>query len=55
MFSRTRPARKSRGQKSLAYSLTYRSAERTLAAEEVNAAHAKLKERLKSLGVTLRE
>jgi phenylalanyl-tRNA synthetase beta chain len=41
--------------RSLAYSLTYRSAERTLAAEEVNAAHAKLKERLKSLGVTLRE
>jgi phenylalanyl-tRNA synthetase beta chain len=41
--------------KSLAYSLTYRSPERTLAAEEVNAAHAKLKERLKSLGVTLRE
>lgn len=41
--------------RSLAYSLTYRSAERTLAAEEVNAAHAKLKERLRSLGVTLRE
>ena len=42
--------------KSLAYSLTYRSAERTLTAEEVNAAHAKLKERLKSeLAVSLRE
>ena len=42
--------------KSLAYSLTYRSAERTLTADEVNAAHAKLKERLKSeLSVSLRE
>ena len=41
--------------KSLAYSLTYRSSERTLTADEVNAAHSKLKERLKSLGVTLRE
>ena len=42
--------------KSLAYSLTYRSAERTLTADEVNAAHTKLKERLKAdLGVALRE
>ena len=42
--------------KSLAYSLTYRSAERTLTADEVNAAHNKLKELLKSeLGVALRE
>jgi len=42
--------------KSLAYSLTYRSAERTLTADEVNAAHTRLKERLKStLPVTLRE
>ncbi len=42
--------------KSLAYSLTYRSAERTLTAEEVNAAHAKLKQRLTAeLGVALRE
>jgi phenylalanyl-tRNA synthetase beta chain len=41
--------------KSLAYSLTYRSAERTLTADEVNTAHSKLKERLKSLGVSLRE
>ena len=42
--------------KSLAYSLTYRSAERTLTAEEVNVAHTKLKERLKiELGVALRE
>ena len=42
--------------KSLAYSLTYRSAERTLTADEVNSAHTRLKERLKSeLGVALRE
>ena len=42
--------------KSVAYSLTYRSADRTLTADEVNAAHAKLKERLKGeLGVALRE
>ncbi len=41
--------------KSLAYSLTYRSTERTLTADEVNAAHTKLKERLKPLGVALRE
>ncbi len=42
--------------KSLAYSLTYRSAERTLTADEVNAAHAKLKQRLMTeLGVALRE
>ena len=43
-------------QKSLAYSLTYRSTGRTLTTDEVNAAHAKLKERLKTeLGVALRE
>jgi phenylalanyl-tRNA synthetase beta chain len=43
-------------QKSLAYSLTYRSAERTLTADEVNAAHARLKERLKAeLNVVFRE
>ncbi|MEO7319232.1 MAG: hypothetical protein ABIZ56_09615, partial [Chthoniobacteraceae bacterium] len=42
--------------KSVAYSLTYRAADRTLTAEEVNAAHAKLKERLMAeLGVSLRE
>ncbi|MGA3169860.1 MAG: phenylalanine--tRNA ligase subunit beta, partial [Chthoniobacteraceae bacterium] len=44
------------GQKSLAYSLTYRSAEKTLVADEVNAAHARLKERLKvALNVSFRE
>ena len=41
--------------KSLAYSLTYRSLERTLTADEVNGAHAKLKEKVKALGVSLRE
>jgi phenylalanyl-tRNA synthetase beta chain len=42
--------------KSLAYSLTYRSPERTLTADEVNAAHTRLKERLvRELGVQLRE
>jgi phenylalanyl-tRNA synthetase beta chain len=44
------------GKKSLAYSLTYRSAEKTLVADEVNAAHARLKERLKAaLNVSFRE
>lgn len=42
--------------KSLAYRLTYREKNRTLTNEEVNAAHAKIRERLKrELGVTLRE
>ena len=42
--------------KSLTYSLTYRAADRTLTADEVNAAHARLKQRLTAeLGVTLRE
>jgi phenylalanyl-tRNA synthetase beta chain len=42
--------------RSLAYSLTYRSAERTLTAEEVSAAHGRLKEQLlRELAVTLRE
>ena len=44
------------GQKSLAYSLTYRSADKTLVADEVNGAHARLKERLKAaLSVNFRE
>ncbi len=42
--------------KSLAYSLTYRAQDRTLTADEVNAAHGQLRERLKAqLGVTFRE
>jgi phenylalanyl-tRNA synthetase beta chain len=42
--------------KSLAYRLTYRDRSRTLTSEEVNAAHAKIRERLRrDLGVELRE
>jgi phenylalanyl-tRNA synthetase beta chain len=44
------------GSKSLGYSLTYRSVERTLTAEEVNSAHARLKQLLEAqLGVQPRE
>jgi phenylalanyl-tRNA synthetase beta chain len=44
------------GAKSLGYSLTYRSAERTLTAEEVNSAHTRLKQLLAAeLGVQARE
>jgi phenylalanyl-tRNA synthetase beta chain len=44
------------GAKSLGYSLTYRSAERTLTAEEVNSAHTRLKQLLAAeLGVQPRE
>jgi phenylalanyl-tRNA synthetase beta chain len=44
------------GKKSLAYRLTYRDPSRTLRNEEVNAAHAKIRERLRSdLGAELRE
>ena len=42
--------------KSLAYSLTYRSVDRTLTTEEVNAAHGRLKEALAGqLAVSFRE
>jgi phenylalanyl-tRNA synthetase beta chain len=42
--------------KSLAYRLTYRDRSRTLTSEEVSAAHAKIRERLRSdLGAELRE
>jgi phenylalanyl-tRNA synthetase beta chain len=44
------------GKKSVAYRLTYRGRSRTLTSEEVNAAHAKIRERLRSdLGAELRE
>jgi len=44
------------GKKSLAYRLTYRDRSRTLTSEEVNAAHAKIRERLRSdLRAELRE
>ena len=56
VFTDPTGARVPADRKSLAYSLTYRSPERTLTAEEVNAAHAKLKERLRTeLAVSLRE
>jgi phenylalanyl-tRNA synthetase beta chain len=56
LFSDPQGVRVPAGSKSLAYSLTYRSPERTLTTEEVNAAHARLKERLKAeLSVTFRE
>jgi phenylalanyl-tRNA synthetase beta chain len=44
------------GQKSVAYAMIYRSAERTLTDEEVNAAHSKLVEQFKqSLHATIRD
>ncbi len=43
------------GRRSLAYSLTYRAADRTLTAEEVRAAHDRLKARLRTLDVEFRE
>jgi phenylalanyl-tRNA synthetase beta chain len=44
------------GKKSLAYRLTYRERSRTLTSDEVDAAHAKIRERLRSdLGAELRE
>jgi phenylalanyl-tRNA synthetase beta chain len=44
------------GKKSVAYRLTYRDRSRTLTSEEVNAAHAKIRERLRSdLSAELRE
>ena len=56
LFSDPEGIRVPTGQKSLAYSLTYRSAEKTLTADEVNAAHARLKERMKAaLNVSFRE
>ena len=56
LFSDPAGIRVPAGQKSLAYSLTYRSLEKTLTADEVNAAHARLKERLKaSVNVSFRE
>jgi phenylalanyl-tRNA synthetase beta chain len=42
--------------KSLAYSLTYRDKNRTLTSEEVNAVHARIRERLRNdVGAELRE
>ena len=56
LFTTKEGADSTGSRKSLAYRLTYRAKNRTLTNEEVNAAHAKIRERLKGeLGVTLRE
>ena len=56
LFNTKEGARPTGSGKSLAYRLTYRAKNRTLTNEEVTAAHAKIRERLKrELGVTLRE
>jgi len=56
VFTDSTGAKIAADRKSLAYSLTYRCKDRTLTSEEVNAAHARLKERLKlQLGVQFRE
>jgi phenylalanyl-tRNA synthetase beta chain len=56
LFSGQSGANLGAGQKSLAYTLTYRDKKRTLTHDEVNAAHDRIRERLKSeLGVELRE
>ena len=43
------------GRRSLAYSLTYRAADRTLTADEVQGTHERIKGRLKNLDVQFRE
>ncbi len=55
VFTDPSGARVPADKKSIAYSLTYRSPERTLTADEVNTAHSRLKARLQPLGITLRE
>ena len=56
LFTTKEAADPTGSRKSLAYRLTYRAKNRTLTNEEVNAAHAKIRDRLKrELGVTLRE
>lgn len=56
VFTDSAGQRVPKDRKSLAYSLTYRAPTRTLTADEVSAAHDRLKERLRrELGVTLRE
>jgi phenylalanyl-tRNA synthetase beta chain len=56
LFEITEEAAPPASGKSLAYRLTYRAKNRTLTNEEVTAAHAKIRERLKrELEVTLRE
>ncbi len=56
VFSDPTGVRVPAGAKSLGYSLTYRASDRTLTAEEVNAAHGRLKQQLTvALGVQARE
>jgi len=56
LFGGRAAANQGAGQKSLAYTLTYRDKNRTLTHDEVNAAHDRIRERLKcELGVELRE
>jgi phenylalanyl-tRNA synthetase beta chain len=56
VFTDAQGVRVPKDAKSLAYSLTYRAADRTLTADEVNAAHNRLKQKIVSeLGVTARE
>lgn len=56
LFVENAPNERSQGRKSLAYSLTYRDKNRTLTGEEVSAAHARIRQRLRSdIGAELRE
>ncbi len=56
LFSEKAGANPAPARKSLAYSLTYRDKNRTLTHEEVNAAHARIRERLrKEIAAQLRE
>jgi phenylalanyl-tRNA synthetase beta chain len=56
LFSEKDNAPSESARKSLAYSLTYRDKNRTLTSEEVSAAHARIRERLrKEIGAQLRE
>jgi phenylalanyl-tRNA synthetase beta chain len=56
LFIENSAAQTAEPRKSLAYSLTYRDKNRTLTSEEVGAAHAQIRERLRSqIGAELRE
>jgi phenylalanyl-tRNA synthetase beta chain len=56
LFIENSAAQTAEPRKSLAYSLTYRDKKRTLTSEEVSAAHAQIRERLRSqIGAELRE
>ena len=56
LFSEKNPEKAGKARKSLAYSLTYRDKNRTLTNEEVNAAHARIRERLRmEIDAELRE